>query len=468
MADLQLGVVRGISYGLFGKPDEFVASARKLGAQVVRAYVYWGQIEPEPGRYTWDTLDALLDQLTPDVQVWLTLCSSSLWATQQPTDFLPPSPALDLAQYASFVREVVRHSGGRVRYWQCDNEPSNTGLLWAGSADEYVTQLAAMYRTVKELDPSATVVLGGCGYDVLTSSSGSPFFDRVLSTGGDLFDAFDVHLYGDPRLVPSFMDTVRDLLLGHELSKPILVGEYGGPIPFEFDEVGPVLASIFSSVEGLATQSTAELQARETQSTPERRAMTALYERMAELPPRLQMFLVGCPAALEAKRHRINCRYVVQTNLLALAAGVRLTLYWNLAPEVPAAVDVRQMMHLMFGKLPLLEYEGSALGVRRPAAETFELLTSQLAGTVSVRRLPIPVRAFEVERVDREPLVVLWDERDPFDGEDEPYVMVTLPWSAPDAIAVDAFGATYPLGVHSGQLRLSIADTPVFVTPVSQ
>ena len=63
--------MRGISYGLFGSPGEFGPQARELGAGLVRAYLYWGQIEPEPGRYAWPTVDALLDQLADGSQVQL-------------------------------------------------------------------------------------------------------------------------------------------------------------------------------------------------------------------------------------------------------------------------------------------------------------------------------------------------------------------------------------------------------------
>jgi hypothetical protein len=62
---IRLGVVRGISYGLFGPPGEFVPQARALGAGLVRAYLFWSQVEPEPGHYRWDTVDALLAQLDP-------------------------------------------------------------------------------------------------------------------------------------------------------------------------------------------------------------------------------------------------------------------------------------------------------------------------------------------------------------------------------------------------------------------
>lgn len=59
--------------------------------------------------------------------------------------------------------------------------------------------------------------------------------------------------------------------------------------------------------------------------------MTALYDRMSDLPPQPQMFMAGCPPQLEAKRQRISCRQLVMRTLLALADGVRRTAYWNLA-----------------------------------------------------------------------------------------------------------------------------------------
>lgn len=37
---IRLGVVRGISYGLFGPPGEFGPQARALGAGLVRAYLF--------------------------------------------------------------------------------------------------------------------------------------------------------------------------------------------------------------------------------------------------------------------------------------------------------------------------------------------------------------------------------------------------------------------------------------------
>ncbi len=249
-AGVRLGVVRGISYGLFGAPGEFVAQARVLGAGMIRAYFYWGQVEPEPGRYRWEAVDALLGQLTGDEEVWITLCSSSPWGTRVATDFLPPSPARDQHAYGEFVRRIVEHCAGRVRYWQCDNEPSNTDLLWAGTAAEYVEQLTTFYRAVKDADPGAAVVLGGCGYDVFSSEPGSTprlFFDHLADAGREVFDLFSVHLYGDVASVPGYLDQAREMMRSHGYLKPVVAGEHGGPQPFEFGEAMAVMQQVFAA-----------------------------------------------------------------------------------------------------------------------------------------------------------------------------------------------------------------------------
>lgn len=431
---MRSGVVRGISYGLWGPPDEFVHKARELGAGLVRVYVYWGQVEPEPGRYDWTVVDALLDQVDTE-ELWITVCASSTWATRRPTTFTPPSPPKDPQRYAAFVRALVERTRGKVTYWQCENEPSNTDLLWAGTAPEYADHLRTMHDAVKAVDPGATVVLGGCGYDVLSSDEGSEprkFFDHVLAECRDHFDLFSVHLYSDP--VPDHLEDVRAMMRRHGYEKPLVAGEIGGPVPFEFPENGPVLQETMVAAF----------------STGEREAVRALYAR-TDLPDHLRMFLVGCPKELAEERDRIACRQLVTRTLLALAGGVRRTVYWHLAPEVPGEIDHHQLMALMFGKLNLLAYEGRELTHRNPAADTFALLAGHLENVTAVT--PIDDHAV---RLDLEVLVVWGPHADGTPAD--------LPWNAETARAHDIFGAPVPVAVVDGRVRVERSPIPLFIT----
>lgn len=298
------------------------------------------------------------------------------------------------------------------------------------------------------------------------------FFDEVLSGCGEDFDLFDAHLYGDPTRIPDQLGTARTMMRAHGYDKPVVVGEYNGPALFQFPEaeavVHEVMGEAFSEGADQVAASTQELREQTTRGTPEQRAMRALYQRADTLPDRLRMFLADCPPALAERRHRMSCRDLVMRNLLALSCGVRRTACWNLGPEIPGYEDPYRMMHLMFATFGLMDYEGASLTRRRPAADAFARLTAQLRGVHRVTRLHLDghpdVYAFDVARHDRPPLLVAWQDRDPFGGEDEPPVPVTLPWSAPTGAAVDAFGHGHPVVPTKDGLRLDLSVTPVFVS----
>jgi Beta-galactosidase len=473
MADMiapgvRLGIVRAISYGLFGKPDTFVPQLRELGATLVRVYFYWSQVEPEPGQFDFGAVDAFLDQLDGSEEVWVTVCSSSPWATEQAASFLPPSPAKDPGVYHRLVDRLVRHCAGRVRYWQCDNEPCNVGLTWAGNAAQYVAQLQVMHRAVKAADPDAAVVLGGAPYALPAGAPDSPerrFFDVLLRDGRDFFDLFDLHLYGEAGRILADIETTRAMMRAFGYSKPLVVGEYNAPWPNLYPEATAAMQQVMAAALAAGADGAGAATPR---PTPEEAAMALLYERADSLPPQLRMFMRGCPPELEEKRHRINCREIVMRNLLALSAGIRRTTCWNLAPDVPNYSNPLSIMDLLFGKFTLMDHEDTELGHRHPSAETFALLADRLAGVEQVTRVAVPDRPslslFEVRRGGRGPLLVVWEQRDSFSGEDEPPVTFERPWSAATATAVDALRQRQPVELADGRVRLRASVTPLLVT----
>jgi hypothetical protein len=465
----KLGIVRGISYGVFGPPDSFMPETRKLGSRFARVYLTWNQLEPRPGRFDWKAVDALLEQLEPDDEIWVTVVSASRWGSRRPTDFLPASPPRDSAAYQQFIAALVTRCAGKIAYWQCNNEPSNPGL-WMGSAADYADLQAIFAKTVREADPAAKIVLGGCGYDVLSAAPDAPpraFFAEVLDKARENFDLLSLHLYDDPANIPAHFDTARAMMAACGYQRPIVAGEVGGPTLLGFPALEPVMAEMMAEAFAAGAPSLDSAALASGAETQDRRAMRRLYERMPELPPELQMFMRGCAPTLEARRHRICCREVVTRTLLAMASGASRTLWWDLAPEVPNYRDKYNLMGFLSDKLALLDFVRGKLTKREPAAATFALLAGFLEGAVEVRRLPSEdgVIAIEILRGPADANVtVLWLAGDPMGGEDDLPRLTEWPWAAPVAHLADAFGLRRDVPATAASLSLALTTTPVFLT----
>ena len=472
---VRLGIVRAVSYGMFGPPEKFMPQLRALGAGLVRVYVYWAQVEPRPGEYDWRVVDALLAQLAPDDEVWVTVCSSSPWATTVPTDFQPPSPATDDDAYGRFVRRLVERFGGRVGWWQCNNEPSNAGLLWAGTAPEYVHQLRIFAAAVRAADATSKVVLGGCGYDMLSSPDGSApwqFFNTVLGAAGDSFDCFDVHLYDDPRHVQGHIRRARDLMRAHGYEREVVVGEYNGPTLFDFPgalaalEQAMTAAFAESARAPAVTMSTADLAGQVAAESPDRRALRRLYDDADRQPRELRMFMADPPAGLAALRDRVACRQLAQRALLALSAGVRTLVCWNLAPVIGGYTDPYNVMDLMFGTLALMDWRDGRISAVRPTGHAHRLLARRLAGVTGLAPVAAGggVHAFRMFTGTGPDRLAAWAGGDDPLDEDGPARRVRLDWPYRTARATDVFGHHPGLRLDSGTVELELGGTPVFIT----
>ena len=463
-----------ILYGHFEVPAvRFLPDLRALGGSRTKIYVFWQQLEPEPGRYDWSAPDAFVDQLDSPEDGLIALCSSSMWATRTSSAMLPPSPARDLEAYRRFIGALVRRYRGRVRYWQNDCEPNNP-VFWAGSAEEYVVQLRAFSAAVRAADADAVVVLGGHdglfrppelpsigGPGFPGQAEGLAFFDHVAGNARDAFDLFDLRLYADPYTIVPRVEHMRARLAEFGEAPPIVCTEYGGPGFFSFAE-NRAHVSLLGTWADAAT--TADEVGEPSADESGARRIARLYDEMSTLPPQTQMFMRGCEPELEAKLRRLQARDLVQRNLLALSAGVRWTMYWELL-DAPAPRD--DLMTLMFGKVGLLGPGNDGLGVVSPVADVFARMAHALGDARRVERVELPgepaTYLFRVDRGDGREVHVAWQRREPFVGEDLPDGELRVAWPYRDARALDAFGETVPVRVEDGMLRVPISDTPVYV-----
>jgi hypothetical protein len=347
-------------------------------------------------------------------------------------------------------------------------------VFWAGSAEDYVVQLRAFSAAVREADPDAVVVLGG--HDGLFRPPGLPnmggsgfpgqaeglaFFDHVAGNARDAFDLFDLRLYAYRYTIVPRVEHLRQRLAAFGDAPPIVCTEYGGPGFFSFAENRAHVALLGTWADAATTADEAgEPSADESGA----RRIARLYDEMSTLPPQTQMFMQGCAPELEAKLRRLQARDLVQRNLLALSAGVRWTMYWELL-DAPGARD--DLMTLMFGKVGLLGPGGDGLRVVSPVADVFARMAHTLADARKVERIELPgepeTYLFRVERGDGGDVHVAWQRREPFAGEDLHDAELCVAWRYQGARATDAFGETVPVRVEDGMLRVPISDTPVYV-----
>jgi hypothetical protein len=213
-----------------------------LGVQLLRVELPWIFIAPEmPGGstydstlardpnwsgYHWQHWDLIVDvaqasgiQLVPQVYF------APGWATgMAPTVNGGPSrPPLSDAYYGDFMHALVTRYHARVHYWEIGNEPDVSPNSWTGSLKAYVDlMLKPGYEAVKEVDPTAQVVMGGLALSVRMTA--------IYAAGaGPYFDIANFHAYYEaPSGDSTAMDFVRNAMHANgDDSKPVWMTEFG-------------------------------------------------------------------------------------------------------------------------------------------------------------------------------------------------------------------------------------------------
>jgi len=449
-----MGVNWGVLYGFpSAKSEAFMPQARALGASFSRITLYWSQLEPQEGAPRWADLDSWLDQLKTPEEGVLTLASASPWATRTKAWVFPSSPAADPARYEAFVRRVVAHAKGRVRYFQGETEPNNP-FFWSGSAEEYAAQQKLFYKAVKQVDPNAAVVLAGS--DGLFDPTGADpvpgqeadlaFLNRELAGAKGAFDLFDLHLYGNPYTIPARVEAVRQAMRAAGTERPIIVSEYDGPGFFEFHPN----RRWFASLQGPG-------------ATPE--AVRALRGKAATLPAETRMFLNPDDPEMVHRLLVLQSNDLVVRNLLALSSGVLRTGFFDLSHDTSQADAPNTVL---YGTLKLLDHGGDhndgSLDRELPLAAPFRRLAIALAGMSRATRIALPtypdVYAFRVERRGRPPLLVAWRRPATLGAESEP-LGIAVPWQGRVTHGTAIDGAATPVASEHSLVLLTVTDRPV-------
>ncbi len=186
--------------------------AAQAGVKGSREELSWANIEPQSkGSFAWATYDTRLGyDAANGLNVVGMLLTTPKWASSNPSaaDWYWWEPR-NRQDYFDFVRAAVGRWQGQIHTWEIWNEPNNAAT-WncvnpCNHAADYAALLQGAYATIKGVDPTARVLIGGL-YVHDTANEGMAFLNSVVAASGSAinFDGLSIHTYMPDR-VPEAM-----------------------------------------------------------------------------------------------------------------------------------------------------------------------------------------------------------------------------------------------------------------------
>lgn len=207
------------------------------------AYVAWNNLEPQKGKWNFETLDRYVELAQEhEIELLLPLALSPRWASARPDEesaygLGPAAEPRNLEDWRNYVRTVATRYKGEIHYYELWNEP-NFPRFYSGSMEMMLTLSREAYRILKEVDPDITVVSPSATH----GKDGINWLDRYLSEGGGNYaDVIGFHFYvvpDPPEAKVPLIEQVKALMETHQIQeKPLWNTESGwlGKEPFPSD-----------------------------------------------------------------------------------------------------------------------------------------------------------------------------------------------------------------------------------------
>jgi hypothetical protein len=206
---------------------EFTTQTAELGLMSqtgiawARSDFDWSGVQPSADTWSFEHLDTVLSNAeAAGVQMLPILDYSVSFAN-------PAHRHLDL--WEKYVRAMVERYHTRLPVWEVWNEENIPGFWKEPKADDYLPLLKKSYETVKSVDPSLLVALGG------TAGVALEYIERLYAVGGaKYFDIMNVHPYSHPgvpeeSLEKRYSDLKAIMAKHNDAAKPVWFTEIGWP-----------------------------------------------------------------------------------------------------------------------------------------------------------------------------------------------------------------------------------------------
>ncbi|MBR0459086.1 MAG: hypothetical protein IJJ26_07600 [Victivallales bacterium] len=194
----------------FGKLQNAIPVSRLIGARSLRLhYLGWPAIEPEKGKFKWDSVDAAVAKAKEcgysEADLVFNMYGTARWASTRPDkdeihicvrEYAAVMPK-DISNWTNFLLQTAKRYPG-VRRYELWNEQHFPGYscFWLDTPEQWVELQKAGYTALKKHDPDLEIWIGGMARRYLE------FYDYILKLGvGNYFDVMPLHgAWQDPRL----------------------------------------------------------------------------------------------------------------------------------------------------------------------------------------------------------------------------------------------------------------------------
>lgn len=199
--------VRGADAAGIERQFELMA---QMKVRWVRVDVGWAWIERERGQFDWSYPDKIVSEATArGMNVLAVLAFTPPWARSSVPGHSGATPyhrPVDLSDLASFARIAAeRYVPRGVGSWEIWNEP-NIRRFWPPRPDarEYSALFRVAAETIREVDPGATLLIGGLSPKYASSPgeiSPTEYLEQLYDSGAaQLADAVAAHPYSFPAM----------------------------------------------------------------------------------------------------------------------------------------------------------------------------------------------------------------------------------------------------------------------------
>jgi hypothetical protein len=223
-----------------------VAGYVATGVGSIRIDLPWQKVQPRPGVFDWEELDAVVSTARAHrIDVLITLRAISSWGTKVPAKpndlYHGASLPIDMGSWEKLVSAMAdRYRNDNVAY-EIENEPNSN--FWSGTMEDYLALLKASYAAITRSDPRARVLSAALAChaaltyrDAATTERENEAFDAwqnaILATRA--FNTIGVHDYYFPDNAvngwsfASYLTHVQDLARAAGCDKcPIWITEIG-------------------------------------------------------------------------------------------------------------------------------------------------------------------------------------------------------------------------------------------------